>query len=180
MIERIYSPKDLAKLLEIDVSTLRKYAELLERSEYRFLKNERGHRAYYDKDVIALRKFIEISKNNAMTLEMAAKALMTWVNEEDAAVNASKEAAAPVRYERYESEMQELKTTLHEQGEIIQKQTELLEYLAKKMDEQQRFLSNRDAEIMTAIRNIQETKRLAAAAKENRSIWSRLFGRGDS
>ncbi|GGE78566.1 hypothetical protein [Priestia taiwanensis] len=46
--------KRTEKLLEIDVSTLREYAEALEKQGYKFHKNERGHRGDFEKDIIAV------------------------------------------------------------------------------------------------------------------------------
>ncbi|WP_028401443.1 MerR family transcriptional regulator [Ectobacillus panaciterrae] len=82
----IYSPSDVQELLGIDSSTLRKYAILLEGHGYHIHRNDRGHRGYFDKDVITLRKLIEFSKQEGMTLERSAEAVMTWVSEEDETV----------------------------------------------------------------------------------------------
>ncbi len=172
-MQTIHSPNDLAKLLGINTSTLRKYAEILEKHGYRFHKSERGHRGYYDKDVIAFRKFIELNKNSDMTLEMSAKAVASVIPDEEEAVNDTEITI----YKRYESDIAELKEMVENQRKMIEKQNELLEKLTKRLDEQQNFLSNRDQQIMNAIRDIQETKRLTAASSERKSLWNRLFGR---
>lgn len=78
----MYSPKDVQKLLGIDSSTLRKYATLLEGQGYHVHRNNRGHRTYFDKDVNTLRKLIEFSQQEGMTMERAVEAVMTWVSEE--------------------------------------------------------------------------------------------------
>jgi DNA-binding transcriptional MerR regulator len=65
----IYSPSDVQELLGIDSSTLRKYATLLERHGYHVHRNNRGHRGYFEKDVTTLRKLIEFSKHEDMTME---------------------------------------------------------------------------------------------------------------
>ncbi|MCM2532880.1 MerR family transcriptional regulator [Neobacillus pocheonensis] len=82
----IYSPSDVQEFLGIDSSTLRKYATLLERQGYHVHRNHRGHRGYFDKDVITLRKFIEFSKQEGMTVERSAEAVMTWFSEEEKTV----------------------------------------------------------------------------------------------
>ncbi|MDQ0201169.1 MerR family transcriptional regulator [Neobacillus ginsengisoli] len=79
----IYSPSDVQNLLGIDSSTLRKYATLLERHGYHVHRNNRGHRGYYDKDLITLRKLIEFSKQEDMTMERSVEAVMTWYSEEE-------------------------------------------------------------------------------------------------
>jgi DNA-binding transcriptional MerR regulator len=78
----IYSPSDVQELLGIDSNTLRKYATLLEGRGYHVQRNKRGHRSYCEKDVNTLRKLIEISKQEGMTMERSAEAVITWVSEE--------------------------------------------------------------------------------------------------
>jgi len=82
----IYSPSDVQKLLEIKRNTLQKYAVLLEGQGYHVQRNNKGHRSYFEKDVIMLRKLIELSKQEGMTIERSVEAVMTWVSEEDKTV----------------------------------------------------------------------------------------------
>ncbi|PGY13075.1 MerR family transcriptional regulator [Bacillus sp. AFS031507] len=82
----IYSPSNVQELLGIDGNTLRKYATLLEGHGYQVQRNNRGHRTYIDKDVITLRKLIEFSKQEGMTMERSAEAVMTWISEENKTV----------------------------------------------------------------------------------------------
>ena len=42
-IQAVYGSSDIADVLHIQESTLRKYCLLLEKSGYEFLKNEQGH-----------------------------------------------------------------------------------------------------------------------------------------
>ncbi|MGZ4159314.1 MAG: MerR family transcriptional regulator [Neobacillus sp.] len=85
----IYPPNDVQELLGIDSNTLRKYATLLERKGYHVHRNNRGHRGYFEKDVITLRKIIEYSKQEGMTMERAVDAVMTWVSEENNTVTST-------------------------------------------------------------------------------------------
>ncbi|MBV7508265.1 helix-turn-helix domain-containing protein [Bacillus sp. sid0103] len=87
----IYSPSNVQELLGIDSSTLRKYATLLEGHGYQVKRNKRGHRTYFEKDVITLRKLIEFSKQEGMTMERSAETVMTWVSEEDKTVTFTEE-----------------------------------------------------------------------------------------
>lgn len=79
----IYSPSDVQKMLEIDASTLRKYATLLEGHGYHVHRNNRGHREYFSKDVHTFRKLMEFSKHDGMTMEQSAEAVLKWVSEEN-------------------------------------------------------------------------------------------------
>ncbi|NWQ42585.1 MerR family transcriptional regulator [Bacillus sp. EB106-08-02-XG196] len=82
-MSEIYSPSHVQELLGIDSHTLRKYATLLEGHEYQIHRNHRGHRGYFDKDITAIRKLIEISKQEDMTLELSAQAVMAAISEEN-------------------------------------------------------------------------------------------------
>jgi len=77
-----YSPSDIQELLGIDASTLRKYASLLEGHGYQVQRNNRGHRTYFEKDVLTLRKLIEFCNQEGMTMDRSAEAVMTLVSEE--------------------------------------------------------------------------------------------------
>lgn len=79
----IYSPSDVQELLGIEKNTLRKYATLLEGRGYQVQRNHRGHRSYLEKDIMVLRKLIEFSKQEGMTMERSVEAAMTWVAEEN-------------------------------------------------------------------------------------------------
>jgi DNA-binding transcriptional MerR regulator len=82
-MKEIYSPGEVQALLGMDSHTLRKYATLLEGHGYHIHRNKRGHRSYFDQDLITLRKFVEFSKQEGMTLELSAQAVLTWISEEN-------------------------------------------------------------------------------------------------
>ncbi|OIK10357.1 hypothetical protein BIV60_21660 [Bacillus sp. MUM 116] len=82
-MSEMFSPRDVQKLLDINSSTLRKYATLLEEHGYHVHRNTRGHRSFYDKDVNILRKLIEFSKQEGMTLERSIEEVMAGVSEEN-------------------------------------------------------------------------------------------------
>ncbi len=87
----LYSPSHVQELLGIDSNTLRKYATLLERHGYPIHRNSRGHRSYFEKDINTLRKFIDFSSQEGMTLELSAQAIMTWISEENKTITMSDE-----------------------------------------------------------------------------------------
>lgn len=75
-VQAVYGSGDVADVLQIQESTLRKYCLLLEKAGYEFLKNEVGHRAFFDDDVIVLRKMIALKNDADMTLEEATKSVV--------------------------------------------------------------------------------------------------------
>jgi len=165
--QSIYVSKDVATMLEIKESTLRKYCIMLEEHGYHFHKNEHGHRGFMDNDVITLKKLIEIKKHPNMTLKQACDAIMTWVKEKDMS---QVDTDVITEDEQHDERYNELK-------EMIQQQNEMLKQMAIKMDEQQRYiderLERRDQHLMSAIREIQEEKRvlLEIAATQKRKWW---------
>ena len=55
-VQAVYGSSNIADILHVQESTVRKYCLLLEKSGYEFLKNEQGHRAFFDHDLIVLKK----------------------------------------------------------------------------------------------------------------------------
>ncbi|MFY0147720.1 MULTISPECIES: DUF3967 domain-containing protein [Bacillus cereus group] len=165
--QSIYVSKDVATMLKIQESTLRKYCIMLEEHGYHFHKNEHGHRGFMDNDIITLRKLIEIKSHPDMTLKQACNAIMTWVKEKDMS---EVDTDVITKTEQHDERYNELK-------EMIQQQNELLKQMAIKMDEQQRYiderLERRDQQLMSAIREMQEEKRvlLETAATKKKTWW---------
>ncbi|WP_144519323.1 DUF3967 domain-containing protein [Bacillus thuringiensis] len=175
--ERVYSPTDVQELLKIDSSTLRKYAILLEKHGYIFLKNDRGHRGYFDKDIITLRKLIEFSKQQDMTLERSAKAVLTWVPKDDVTVNATNKRMSDPHIERYNDILKRLiyLEDYTQKQDVFQKK--LLAQLQKQQQYIQDSLEKRDQALMTSIRDLQQEKRvlIEQAASQEKKPWWRFW-----
>lgn len=71
-----YGTKDIANMVDIAESTVRKYAQALEKAGYRFIKNENGFRIYTDNDVFVFNEVKNLSKKNAMPVERIAKMIV--------------------------------------------------------------------------------------------------------
>lgn len=67
-MKTFYSPRDVAKQLSIQSSTLCKYDDVLEKEGYIFLKNERGHRKYRESDVMVFRKVINLKNDTTLQI----------------------------------------------------------------------------------------------------------------
>ncbi|WP_235712316.1 MULTISPECIES: DUF3967 domain-containing protein [Bacillus cereus group] len=167
----IYSSKDVAAILKIQESTLRKYCIMLEEVGYKFHKNELGHRGFLNEDVVALKTLADIKSHPNMTLKQACNAVMTWLHNKNIAdTDITELRHEDHNEERHIKEYNELK-------EMIQQQNEMLKQMAKKMDEQQRYiderLERRDQQLMSAIREIQEEKKvlLEIAATQKKKWW---------
>lgn len=172
----IMGASDVCTLLKIKESTLRKYALLLQDAGYHFDMNDKGQRAYYNKDVIALKKLLETKNSPNMTLEQSANAVMTWLKQSGMTVPATVNER---HNEQHNDDIKELK--------------EVIQALVLKMDSQQKYIEERDKrqlerdqerdrQWMEFVRQNQEEKKvflqIAAAQEEEKkkSFWQRLFG----
>lgn len=181
--QNVYNSGDAATLLKIQESTLRKYCIMLEEHGYKFHKNEQGHRGYFDYDVIALKKLIEVKNHPDMTLKRACNAVMTWVKENNESNRDITDIALETRHN------EEYSTLLNEFEEFKKQQETFNKQLIDQLKKQQEFIHNslieRDKTLMESLREVQETKKLIAAAEEKReeekkeesqkSLWQRMF-----
>ncbi|MFJ5625586.1 DUF3967 domain-containing protein [Peribacillus loiseleuriae] len=165
----LMGPTDVCTLLNIKESTLRKYALLLKDAGYQFHVNDKGQRGYFDKDVIVLKRFIEVKSNRDMTLEQAAEAVISWVEQSGISLSVMRESNL---YERYDDDIKEMKETIKQQNDLLQE-------LIKKLDQQQDYIDNRlnkrDELLMQSLRESQETKQLLLATQEERKQRKGIF-----
>lgn len=71
--EIVYTSSEVYSRLGVSGSTLRKYSDVLEREGYDVRKDSRGRREYTEFDVVLIQQLVELSKQDGMTLEKAAK-----------------------------------------------------------------------------------------------------------
>lgn len=173
---KVYSPNDIATILQIKPATLRKYSSLLEKYGYEIGRNSQGHRYYQDKDIITIRNVIsgvggdvslEESVKNVIKLESGS----TVTNDTNIGDTSN------------DSDISELKNMIHNQGKQIEQQNELLQELFARLDQQQEYINQsinkRDQNLMEAMHEIQEQKQIAASKEEKPGFWKRLFGMSD-
>ncbi|HDR6219262.1 DUF3967 domain-containing protein [Bacillus cereus group sp. MYBK249-1] len=158
-MKTLYSPSDVAEQLGIQSSTLRKYADVLEKEGYTFIKNERGHRKYRESDVMVFRRVIHLKNDTDMTLENATKQIVSWHQGVEVL---PLERHDVERYEEPNFNATPLQTMIQEQKEIIEKQNDLLQELTKRlMDQDERFIQ-RELELLNAIQSIQDSQKFIA------------------
>ena len=161
-----------------------------------FLKNNRGHRQYTDKDVMTFKKLIAATKTSDMTIETAAEQLVSMYKQTGATVPATTDIAS---HEQHSKDIAELKNTVDIQNKLIISLAERLDqhstYLedsTKNRDNQavgtylRRFrkktrkLHNEMKLMNEKLEQIAETGKEAAAASRNRKekgFFARLFGK---
>lgn len=158
-MKTLYSPGDVVEQLGIQSSTLRKYADVLEKEGYTFIKNERGHRKYRESDVMVFRKVINLKNDTDMTLENATKQIVSWNQGVEVLPLKRHEIE---RYEEPDFNATTLQTMLQDQNEFIEKQNELLQELNKRLVEQDQRFAQRELELLSAIQTIWESQTLIA------------------
>ncbi|MES9779382.1 DUF3967 domain-containing protein [Bacillus thuringiensis] len=158
-MKTLYSPGEVAEQLNIQSSTLRKYADVLEKEGYTFIKNERGHRKYRESDVMVFRKVINLKNDTDMTLENATKQIVSWYQGVEVLPLERHEIG---RYEEPDFNATPLQTMIQEQQEVIKKQNYLLQELNKRLVEQDQRFAQRESELLSAIQSIQDSQKLIA------------------
>ncbi|MEK5475307.1 DUF3967 domain-containing protein [Bacillus sp. FSL R9-9863] len=158
-MKTLYSPSDVVEQLGIQSSTLRKYADVLEKEGYTFIKNERGHRKYRESDVMVFRKVINLKSDTDMTLENATKQIVSWYQGIEVLPLERHEVE---RYEEPDLNATPLQEMIQEQKEVIEKQNELLQELTKRLTEQDQRFAQRESELLSAIQSIQNSQKLIA------------------
>lgn len=158
-MKTLYSPGDVAEQLGIQSSTLRKYADVLEKEGYTFLKNERGHRKYRESDVMVFRKVINLKNDTDMTLENATKQIASWHQGVEVLPLERHEVE---RYEEPDFNATTLQKMIQDQKEVIEKQNYLLQELNKRLAEQDQRFAQRESELLSAIQSIQDSQKLIA------------------
>ncbi|MYL43907.1 hypothetical protein [Virgibacillus salexigens] len=177
----IYSANDIAILLNLKISTIRKYANVLQKAGYHFYKNEKGHRGYYDNDVIVLKKLIEIKSHPDMTLEQAANAVVSWVNQSSVSGSDTSDNMNKKRYISYD-EFREFQNKQEEQmQQVINLNKELINRLDKQQEHLDHHLKQRDQELINVMNQTLETRKLIAAAQEEeeakKGFFKKLFSK---
>lgn len=167
-LQAVYGSSDIADVLQIQESTLRKYCLLLEKSGYEFLKNEQGHRAFFDNDVIVLRKMIALKNDTDMTLEEAVKSVMAWRKGADITVRDTEEKQYIARYNDL---MKEFKSFQEQQMKFNK---ELIREIRSQQEYIENRLEQRDQLLMQSIRESLEVRKEIAATQKKRwwKFWS--------
>lgn len=155
----IYSPDEVAKQLKIKPATLRKYAIMLEKEGYEINRNSQNHRYYTDKDVMTIRRIIT-GKNSDITLEDVIHNIVS-VHEHNTTTNDIQNDVAPNN-----SDIDELKQMILEQGKQITAQTEFIKELSQRIDQQQSHIAKQEALLLM---ELEEDKK--------KGFFARLFNK---
>lgn len=173
--EKVYTTKEVATLLDIAIPTVRKYAQILEKHSYRFMRNEAGNRLFVLDDINAFKHLVELRKAD-VSVETSAKLVAERFKETAIQVVSSTNTEASTQYiEQYARDMSDIKET-------INKQNDLIKALSDKLDQQTDYIKSsidkRDALLMDTMNKLLGSKKNLsepAETTQKRNWFKRLF-----
>lgn len=178
-----YFAKDVAADLEVTTSTLRRWSIELEKVGYKFERNEKDQRIYYDRDFKAFRELKKLISNSVVLID----AINAVVSMDVEGLNASQTPS--VYREETRLTRQFLEEVLDEKinkaieqafEEGRQQGQKEIKEMIKKIEKRS---EERDENLMSVIRSIreekEEVKQLIAASQEQakKTFWQRLFSK---
>jgi DNA-binding transcriptional MerR regulator len=174
-----YFAKYISEQLKVTGPTLRRWSQTLESAGHEFKRNTNNQRIYYNADVEIL-KTLQTLVTNGIQVETAAKYAITGNAQTDHAVVERSNSDI-------DNKLDQLLEHIQRQDERLDQQERFNRELLAKLEEQHRYITEsierRDQQLMTSIREVQETKRLMAAAEEEKQkeepkgFFARLFGK---
>ena len=183
--ERTYSGREVADLLGIGASTLRKWSMLLESHGYWFLRDNQNRREYRQIDINALQRFYRLTKDQLVPQEEAAQMIVTHNSSEPAPRSeaAVALAPAPVLHPQIKDEsIAQLDQKLHILASHVKQQDAAHQELLERVEKQEAYirssLKERDRRLTKAMSDIMDAKAQLAKMKDaerKTTIWQKLF-----
>jgi len=159
-----YFAKDVSLQLDMNPSTLRRWCIELEKAGYTFTRNEHNQRIFYERDFNAFRKLKELLSKN-VSMDHAVHAVVSMVQTLSQTPSVQIKNEDEIRLSK-----RELQEIIHEEvRRAIEAEREaMFQAFERKVNDQ---TEKRDQQLLTAIREVQEIKLLAAAAEEKKKKW---------
>ncbi|HDR3890815.1 TPA: DUF3967 domain-containing protein [Bacillus cereus] len=196
--------KEVAEMLSISESYLRKWCLELEKHEYIFIKvrdpkSNREYRTFNSKDIKALKQFQTLMKDAGYNKADAAKTVAITINNEN--WNTSGTSHDPINSQSLlitrdkeilerENNTNLLRELLREEREEITKELQSMREELRRTQEEfqtlkdgiqtyqkhhEQLLQERDEQLLHNIQSIQETKQLVAPTTENKHHWWKFW-----
>ncbi|TPG65779.1 DUF3967 domain-containing protein (plasmid) [Brevibacillus laterosporus] len=162
--ERTYWANDVAELLGISTSALRKWSLRLEGQGYCIIRDENDRRAYRERDLIAFRTMKDFL-DKKMSMENASKAVYTMYSSQ---LGTDEVQTSVLHTNRGSNErLLEIENKFIEYMEQQKAFNQaLLDQLQKRDEYIENALKLRDERLMQSLNEIMETKKLIAVAQE--------------
>jgi hypothetical protein len=174
---KAYTTSEIAVMLDMGVTTVRKYAQYLEKVGYEFFKTKNNARLFVDSDIMALRYLKELRGKSSISVEQATNIVIEKFSKE---ANREIQQESPPILQPANKQYDELKGMMENQNALIK---ELVTRLDKQQEHINNRLNERDKHLMQVMNERLETQRLTAAsieeanAKGKSTFFSRLFSK---
>lgn len=180
-MEVLEKVENVANILNVSPSTLKKYYLLFEEEGYRFKRSHEGHVLFEKRDIELLKKMMILKNEPGITLKKAVQQIV-----KDEGINVSEitnSTTSTMDVEVINNQVSTLMKELEELKILMKEQNNLLQKQEKYIDEK---LKERDLKLVAAIRQSQEEKRemlekietlIEEQRKDKKTFWSRLFGK---
>ncbi|MEB9728025.1 MerR family transcriptional regulator [Bacillus cereus] len=140
-----YFAQEVAKQLDINTNTLRRWSIELEKMEYIFERNERNQRIYYENDIDILKQMKEYLNQNWKLEEAATRSMESMENTEENAqktdsVHEENEVQVTLR-KRSETDIlmiqEKFSHMLEQQDKIVQQNQDIIKLLLQERSEKE-------------------------------------------
>jgi DNA-binding transcriptional MerR regulator len=155
--------KEIGDILGVKAVTVRKYATALENAGYIVTRGDGNHREYSEDDATAFRQLQALCKRSGMTVETAAEVVASRHKRAHESISPAVITPDSKVMEQYEERYKEALEIIKQLNDHNREQSDQMERLTKRMDEQ-------SANISLVLREVLETRRLVAASS-GRKWW---------
>lgn len=155
--------KEISEILGVKPVTVRKYAGELEKAGYIVSKSENGHREYTEEDATVFRHMKALCEQPGMTVELAANVVVSRHEKAHESISPSVIYSDSKAMEQYDERYNQALEMIGQLMDHNRKQSEKMDRLHKRMDEQH-------GNISLILREMQETRRLVAVSS-NKKWW---------
>jgi hypothetical protein len=185
--EIVYLGGEVAKSLGIARSSLTKYCIALENKDYKFIRGSNNSRAFRSKDFLLLQRMKDLVQDKGMTMETAVNVVLSMLTEEERTGAVLEEnKVIPSETTSKEQEENTQISLLIDKLEYINEISDRLNSMEKELKDikaQNKILqdqndelkttvetgsSTRDENLLSLIREVQDTKKMIAASQEKK------------
>ena len=151
-----YFAKDVAANLEVTTSTLRRWSIRLEKAGYKFERNEKDQRIYYERDFKAFRELKKLISNNVVLVDAIVSMDVEVLNASQTPSVYREETRLTKQFfeELLDKKINKAIQQAFEEGR--QQGREEIKEIINKMEQRAK---ERDDNLMSVIRSIQEEKK---------------------
>lgn len=163
-----YYSKDVALELDITTSTLRRWSIELEKEGYKFHRNEKEQRIYFERDFKAFREFKKLT-SNSVPLSDAIKAVVAMDFEKK-----NGELTPSVQTDVIRLTKRELQSII--KSALEEERDQFIEIMQEKWNDS---LEKRDRLLMQQLKHSMEQRQqqIEMEKEQNKKVWWKIFSK---